>query len=218
MTMITLNGISEPGYTPFDNLADEEQKVVEIIKSLLKKNGFPNNDLLYRYTSSYLAIESFKTHPFARIKLSGKTKYIELSCGDPKTGKNMLRIDIMDVQEIADFEKEIITAFRFCDPKYIIRYYVKLKSENNISPQLIDFFTSLECNRPDTIIEPNEMCLKFFESLLNEMDNLNLDWRKTKKYMMADGSIKFCGGIAKFGKKVLVLGILWVSRYLRLQQ
>lgn len=129
MTMITLNGIASPDYTPFENLSDPEKKIINIIKSTLTENEIPDDILFFRYTSSYLAVESFKTHPFARIKTTGKLWYIELSCGDTKTGKNFRRFEFVDISEIKNYKKEILVAFRFCDPNYFFRNYANVVCE-----------------------------------------------------------------------------------------
>lgn len=201
MTMITLTGIAQPGYTSFDNLSSFEQQAVEIIKSTLNKNNLPSDALYYRYTTEYLAVESIKMHPFARLKLTGKVWYMGLNCGDEKTNKNFARFDIFEVSDIVQYNDKIIDAFRSSDPKYTIRYYAKLKSVDGIEQNLIDFFNNLECYKKDVTITPNDMCLKFFKTLLDKMDQAGLDWRKTHKDISSNGAIKFCGGIARFGPK-----------------
>lgn len=200
MTKITLFGIETADYTAYENLSEAEKCVIAIIKSTLIENKIPDNVLHFRYTSKYLAVESFKTHPFARIKIGTDVRYIELSCGDKKTGKNFCRFEFTDISEIEKYKEEIIAAFRFCDPNYFLHHYATVGCEG-LDEKLYKFFSLLEVPAAGEIFIPTSSEIEFFSAYINKLEFAGLNWENTKARLMARREISVRGGRIRFGEK-----------------
>ena len=177
-----------------------EKEIVNIIRSSLRENQIPYDILYFRYTTNYLAVESFKSHPFARVKTTGNIWYIELSCGDIKTGKNFRRFEFTEISEITNYKNEIIIAFRFCDPKYYIRNYARIQS-SGLDESLCEFFSLLETSIEGKVFTPSPAETEFFTAYIKNMEAAGLDWHRVNARLLAGNEICVMGGRIKFGKK-----------------
>lgn len=196
--------VSFPNYdydfAPFDKLSSAEKSAVEIIKSVLRSNGLPEEPLFFRYTDKYLTVGADKYLPFARLKLNKDLWYISLRVGDPDTGKNFRRFEISDVSDVFSYSSEIADAYK--------SLYAEISEADKVSAEpsdseLDEFFSNAKIFSAGKQIsyKPTADEAVFFSAYVEAMTAAGLNWRAIEIEIMSDGALKVHGGRIKFGKR-----------------
>lgn len=186
-------------FTPLNDLTNDENAAIEIIRGVLRTNGLPDEPLFFRRTEKYLTVGASEYLPFARLKLNKNLWYISLRVGDLDTSKNFRRFEISDVSEISRYSAEIVDAFQSLTDE--ISTYQAPALTADTGSEIEDFFRNAKASGKPTTYIPTPDESTFFLAYIEGLKTSGLNWRSVPVEIMSDGAVKVRGGRIRLSKK-----------------
>ena len=158
-------------FTPLNDLTNDENAAIEIIRGVLRTNGLPDEPLFFRRTEKYLTVGASEYLPFARLKLNKNLWYISLRVGDLDTSQNFRRFGISPALTV------------------------------DTGSEIEDFFRNAKASGKPTTYIPTPDESTFFLAYIEGLKTSGLNWRSVPVEIMSDGAVKVRGGRIRLSKK-----------------
>lgn len=204
------------------SLTAAEMAGIENIQSILSDNGFLANNLIVKRTTSYLTIESPRSYPFCRLKLTGDIFYLALCICDygdierllsnpvyaplKDSSQKFTRFTIDGPADILKFDDGLISSYCFVEKIPNPKSKDTIKADN-ISPDLSSFLGLIkQYSKGSRRYEISDDEVSFFGAYQRILSDNDLNWRDFRPYRTADGGISICGGNIRLqGRKTYMI-------------